>query len=211
MFDLVKMRELGGASVLSPSEIREIIAAMPAACDEIERQAATLARIKDYGIDTRNYGDGDAAELWNRVDDYRENPDAELSKEDVREVVEWWAELHTESCNLDATTCEQSDEIKRLRGIVERLSVTADGESYQRADERTFFAVWRGGEADSPWRVSTAHVPRDPDEMSLDFEWERKRWIVDDAEDECEIMGVYSTREAAEAAKARQKAKKGSA
>ena len=61
---------------------------------ELAKLKAKLARLADYGLDTRNIGDGDSNALWNRVDNYRAKPDATLSAEDIRALAEWWAKLH---------------------------------------------------------------------------------------------------------------------
>ena len=75
--------------------------------EKAERQLAdaqaTLARLQEYGLVTRDHGDGDANALWNRIDAYRSDPAATLSAEDVREMAEWWAELHTSLSDLDET------------------------------------------------------------------------------------------------------------
>jgi hypothetical protein len=91
---------------------------------------------------------------------------------------------------------DQKAEIARLRDVVGQLSRTRDDVPYLAyGDTRTFYAVWRHEESE-PWAVSACHVPQDTDELALDFDW-----IIEDAEDECEVDGVYSTRAAAEAAR----------
>ena len=84
--------------------------------EKAERQLAdaqaTLARLQEYGLVTRDHGDGDANALWNRIDAYRSDPAATLSAEDVRELAEWWAELHTSLSELD-----DADEPKEPRHI----------------------------------------------------------------------------------------------
>ena len=77
--------------------------------------------------------------------------------------------------------------------IVDNLPKTDDGQlfdAYAPAPGCEAWCVWRYDHEDG-WRVSKYHAPLDGDE-TLE---------VDDMEDdECELLGVYSSREAAEAA-----------
>ena len=70
---------------------------------QIAEAQATLARLQEYGLVTREHGDGDANALWDRIDAYRSDKAATLSHEDVRELAEWWAELHTSLSEMDET------------------------------------------------------------------------------------------------------------
>ena len=72
---------------------------------QLAQRDKTIARIHDYGIDTKSFGDGDANAVWNRVDAFRDDPEAVLAPEDVRELAEWWAELHTTVSILDEKLC----------------------------------------------------------------------------------------------------------
>jgi len=88
----------------------------------------------------------------------------------------------------------------RLQAIIDKLlQKTDDGVYYARYDPREdnppLWVVWRHDESE-PWAVSKAHVPQEPEETHLDFDI-----IIDDAEDEALIHGIYSTQVAAEAAK----------
>ena len=92
-------------------------------------------------------------------------------------------------------------EVDCLRAIADGLiRKTTDGVYYARYDplERNppLWSVWRYGELE-PWRVSKAHAPTTPDEISTDFDV-----LIEDADDQCVVFGIYSTPEAAEAAKA---------
>jgi len=57
----------------------------------------------------RYYGDGDTPALWERIEDFREGREgregraapSKLSETDVRELVEWWAEIHETMMDLD--------------------------------------------------------------------------------------------------------------
>ena len=92
------------------------------------------------------------------------------------------------------------DERDRLRAIADALlRRTSDGVYYAAYDPQEsnppLWAVWRYEELE-PWRVSRAHTPTTPDEVSTDFDL-----LIEDAEDQCVVFGIYSTPEAAEAAK----------
>jgi len=92
------------------------------------------------------------------------------------------------------------DERDRLRAIADALlRKTSDGVYYAAYDPQEsnppLWAVWRYEELE-PWRVSRAHTPTTPDEVSTDFDL-----LIEDAEDQCVVFGIYSTPEAAEAAK----------
>jgi len=98
---------------------------------------------------------------------------------------------------------ELLDERDRLRAIADALLCkTTDGVYYARYDPQEvnppLWVVWRYGELE-PWRVSKARVPTTPDEVSTDFDL-----LIEDAEDQCVVFGIYSTPEAAEAAKEKQ-------
>lgn len=79
--------------------------------EELARLRDQLNSIHDYGIDTRSFGDGDANAVWNRVDAFRNDPEAVLDPEDVRELAEWWAELHTTVSELDEKLCQRDTEL----------------------------------------------------------------------------------------------------
>lgn len=100
-----------------------------------------------------------------------------------------------------------NDKIKRLEAriaeveaVVEALplSYTNDGVPYVRvfADKRTFWCVFRHCEFD-PWGVSPCHLADGSEEATCSFDWH-----VRDAEDECMVLGVWSTEAGAEAARA---------
>ena len=87
---------------------------------------------------------------------------------------------------------------ERLQVIIDDLPKYTDGKlfsEYQAADGTTGWAAWRY--PDEARNVSRCHRPEDPDEYNTVF-----CWIIDDCDDVCDLLGVYSTREAAE--KARQ-------
>jgi len=69
--------------------------------EQLKQANDTLARLRDYGIYTRNFGDGNASALWDRIDEFRGDENATLSDEDVRALAEWWTELHEQLCDLD--------------------------------------------------------------------------------------------------------------
>lgn len=73
----------------------------PCAIDEIER-----LRTLHADSPNRNYGDGDANSLWNRIETFREDRTAKLSDEDVRELAEWWNELHKTVMERDLVKLE---------------------------------------------------------------------------------------------------------
>lgn len=103
-------------------------------------------------------------------------------------------------CERDGICCRCTEadtaaELDRLQAIVDRLPKTADGvlyANYTPATGVSGFALWRYTGEDQV-RVSPCHRPDDPDESATGH-----AWIIDDCEDECEVIGVYSTREAAE-------------
>ena len=91
-------------------------------------------------------------------------------------------------------------ELDRLRAIADALLCkTTDGVYYARYDPQEvnppLWVVCLYGELE-PWRVSKARVPTTPDEVSTDFDL-----LIEDAEDQCVVFGIYSTPEAAEAAR----------
>jgi hypothetical protein len=75
-------------------------AAEQATLDELRDE---IERLRTLHADSpnRNYGDGDADSLWNRIEKFRDDPDARLSDEDVRELAEWWNELHQMMMEMD--------------------------------------------------------------------------------------------------------------
>jgi len=75
----------------------------------------TLARLRDYGIHTRNFGDGDASALWDRIDEFRGDEDATLSLDDVRALAEWWTELHESLCDLDEKFVAANEAREKLK------------------------------------------------------------------------------------------------
>jgi hypothetical protein len=108
--------------------------------------------------------------------------------------------LKTGSCNRETRKAVEAliTEAARLEAIVDKWPKTNDGKlfaEYAPAPGTRAWCVWRY-DADDEWRVSACHMPEDPDEASAGF-----GWVVEDAEDEGELLGIYSTREAAEAAK----------
>ena len=101
---------------------------------------------------------------------------------------------------LDHDIPDLMAEVDRLRAIVDRLLCKAtDGVHYARYDPQEvnppLWVVWRYGELE-PWRVSKAKAPTTPDEISTDFDV-----LIEDADDQCLVLGVFGTQEAAEAAK----------
>ena len=100
------------------------------------------------------------------------------------------------SCNACKERAEAADKIALLQAIVDKLPKRADGtlyESYVEGQDATGFAVWRSVDG-GPLRVSPARKP-DPD-WHCGYDWE-----IDDADDVCDVVGVYSTLEAAEKAR----------
>ncbi len=89
---------------------------------------AKLARIQEYGIDTRNFGDGDAQALFGIIEAFRADPGATLLPEEVRELVEWWAELHTALMDLDEKVCARDEAMHGLCQAIppHRLRMLAD-------------------------------------------------------------------------------------
>ena len=71
-------------------------------CDCCWRDAE-IERLRTLHADspTRNYGDGDSNSLWNRIEEFRADPDARLSDDDVRELAEWWDALHQMMMEMD--------------------------------------------------------------------------------------------------------------
>ena len=69
----------------------------------------------------RNYGDGDAMALWQRIDDFRADPDATLAPDDVRALAEWWSDIHDTLGEMDERNCELAREVERLRQAVKIL------------------------------------------------------------------------------------------
>ncbi|HUT60999.1 MAG TPA: hypothetical protein VNA25_24390, partial [Phycisphaerae bacterium] len=108
--------------------------------------------------------------------------------------------IHIKWC-ANGPDCEDChEENARLQAIIDKLlQKTDDGVYYAgydpREDNPPLWVVWRHDESE-PWAVSKAHVPQEPEETHLDF-----NIIIDDAEDEAPIHGIYSTQVAAEAAK----------
>ena len=96
--------------------------------------------------------------------------------------------------DTDAMLDWAAAEIERLTAIVDRLPKYRDGAlyvHYNPAPGVSGWAVWHYS-GDTQWHVSACHTPDDPDELSTGFDW-----IIDDCDDECDVLGVYSTREAA--------------
>lgn len=108
---------------------------------ELARLRNQLNRIHDYGIDTRSFGDGDANAAWNRVDAFRNDPEAVLDPEDVRELAEWWAELHTTVSELDEKLCQRDAEIANYRGFFDLF----DGFKGKSDDKPSFDELMRAG------------------------------------------------------------------
>jgi len=115
-----------------------------------------------------------------------------------------WLRTQAESDVIDgmfdssARHNEAADELQRLCAIIDDLPKYDDGtlfDEYQAADGTVGWAVWRY--PDEARNVSRCHRPEDPDEYNTVF-----CWIIDDCDDECEVLGVYSTREEAEKARA---------
>lgn len=88
---------------------------------EVAKNNEALDRLQEYGLCTKDYGDGDASALWDRIDEFRQDPEASLANEDVRDLAEWWAELHSSLFRLDEGKCNADAERDRLRGIVDPL------------------------------------------------------------------------------------------
>jgi len=115
----------------------------------------------------------------------------------ARQAAQWMIETCCLRCRLAAVTAERD----ALQTIADRLlEHTEDGVPFVPYDPRMnnppMWAVWRYCEEDEPARVSPCHAPQTPDEVNTDFDI-----IIDDAEDISQLLGVYSTRELAEAAK----------
>jgi hypothetical protein len=112
-------------------------------------------------------------------------------------------EMLREPCGVDGCGHCQLErqaaaEIKRLTAIVDRLPKYRDGAlylNYNPAPGVSGWAVWHYS-GDTQRHVSACHTPDDPDEYATGFDW-----IIDDCDDECDVLGVYSTREAAEKAR----------
>ncbi len=114
-----------------------------------------------------------------------------------------------EMCDYVEEAAETIEELKakneRLRRFLTKTPVTDDNVLYMPyRDPRRFYAVWRHDDSE-PWKVSECRTPQDMDEIELDLrldlplpvDWQS--WSIEDAEDDYEVFGVYSTREAAEA------------
>ena len=81
--------------------------------------AEEIERLRTLHADspTRHYGGGDANALWERIESFRQNPDATLSADDVRELAEWWREIHDRLGDMDEELCEARDENERIREL----------------------------------------------------------------------------------------------
>jgi len=90
---------------------------------------------------------------------------------------------------------ERDQRILVQGAVLALMPTTDDGVHYvPYGDDRTFWAVWRDadGPDEEPWKVGPCHVPQDPDECALDVDW-----IIESADDECEVLAVYASEEAA--------------
>jgi len=93
--------------------------------------------------------------------------------------------------------------IKRFQYVIDKLPRTDDGEPYiPFLDRRTFHCVYRyAAEEDENaggWKAGECTQP-----FQEAWEWMPQRdgtyWLIEEAEDECEVAGVYTSREAAQA------------
>jgi len=97
--------------------------------------------------------------------------------------------------SLEQQLAERDQRILAQEAVLALMPTTDDGVHYVPCgDDRTFWAVWRDadGPDEEPWKVSPCRVPQDPDECALDFVW-----IIESADDECEVLAVYASEEAA--------------
>ena len=97
--------------------------------------------------------------------------------------------------------------IKRFQYVLDNLPRTDDGEPYiPFLDRRTFHCVYRyAAEEDENaggWKAGECTQPLQEDIREA-WEWMPQRdgtyWLIEEAEDECEVAGVYTSREAAQA------------
>lgn len=110
---------------------------------QLAAASETIDRLQEYGIDTKSYGDGDTNALWNRVDAFRNDPEAVLVPADVRELAEWWAELHTTLCDLDEKFCKASSQAAAANAIIEKVLPKNWGDNTDAAKAvRDILAYW---------------------------------------------------------------------
>lgn len=158
---------------------------------DLRRQLAsaneTIDRLQEYGIDTKNFGDGDANALWNRVDAFRNDPEAVLVPADVRELAEWWAELHSTVSDLDEKLCNANDIIEKLPKFLDEVSIVPG---------MAAFCPW-----DEPCVELTVADYSEWDEPDDD---DSHKWFInawDGKGSGRNAMDCYSTKAAAEAAR----------
>lgn len=117
----------------------------------------------------------------------------------IKTLEEEVARLRERAAMLGEINAEMCADILGLQTIVDRLDTTNDGAPIVPSGDYwcVFDYPWNMGSEDEATFISPCHMPRDEDERSLG-----KKWIVTGCEDEeCRVIGVYSTRAAAEAAK----------
>lgn len=109
-----------------------------------------------------------------------------------------------EQCeNCEGTGCElgilvdAASELDRLNAIVERLPLTADGVPVVPGETQWAVFCYDRDDPDEPLRVSACNYVGNASDWTDGIKWE----IEDCGDCRCEVIGVYSTREAAEAAK----------
>jgi len=87
-------------------------------------------------------------------------------------------------------------EVDRLQAIVDNLPTRTDGtlyDDYAVGPKAVGWCIWRY-DHQSPWRVS--HCTRGDATLGDGY----PEWQIDDVEDDCEVGGVYETKETAEKA-----------
>lgn len=97
----------------------------------------------------------------------------------------------------EAAIDEAVAELDRLHAIVELLPKTADGVPVVPGETQWAVFCYDRDDPDEPLRVSACNYVGNASDWTDGIKWE----IEDCVDCRCEVIGVYSTREAAEAAK----------
>jgi len=121
--------------------------------------------------------------------------DLDYEKRQRAENVRAANELLDYGVRMDGIIADLRQQLAKAKAVIDRLEKTSDGVPIVPCENKTFWAVYREDQ-DVPWKVGPCHLPSCPEEHDTGFEW-----IIDDAEDESLVDGIYSTREAAQAAK----------
>lgn len=124
---------------------------------ELAQSQARLAELGSVGVGTRNYGDGNASALWDRIEEFREDSALTLCDEDVRELAEWWAELHTNYLDADEKLAQAEAKIEDITRIIETMPNASGDDKVRRAALAEAYSWLMGTGLAGPFREVFLH------------------------------------------------------